>query len=1025
MPENHLLSIFKKPFLYGSLAFLLVFIITQTITYQSFQLLQKNEQQKVQERVLKLKEDFQNVLGQSFAATQTLAFIVDHYGIPDNFDSIAQLLLNGNKKVDALELVNGEGIITHVYPLKNNNVLGLNILKDSIGKAGAITTLERKRYFTAGPIYLNQGGTGFIGRSPLFKEGEFNGFVAAVVRLSTVIDAVQLDSMADNSFSYQLVKVNPDKTEEVYFSSHKISREDAKIVPLSTSQGEWKLYVIHNIEHSYATVIIFFIFGLLLSIVCGILVWLLMRQPYRLTQLVNEKTSLLQESQENYRELIEQASDAILVSDIFGAILETNFVGVEMLGYTNEELKKKNLSEIIHPEDLKNTPLKYAELKKGKSVLSEGRLVRKDGSVFYSEVSAKLLPNKTIQAIIRDVTKRKLVENENQKLVSIIENSQSFIGLATLNGTPIYINDEGKKLVGFPPEKDLSSTTIFDFFPKEFAETTRKEYLPSLFETGIWNMEVPFVNFKTDDIIPVQFSCFLVHDKGTNEPIGIGCVALDLTEHKKSRQEILELQAKMNAAIRIGKIGYWNWCLDSDTVEWSDEMYTIHEVDKNTEVTLQMATDFLHPDDLYIHHESLNRSPEDDQSKPIVYRICLKNNTIKYLLGYSELQFNKKGQPMKFHGTVMDITKNFLAEESLKETREKFTKAFQTNLMGMLMLDEERKVSEANKTAYSILNTTEKKLLGKTVLESGSVKMDESERERLWNKFGQKGALINEELKIHLLNGQTKSLLISMETLIFNDKKNYLVNIIDNSKRKEAEENLEKQYIELKKTNSELDSFVYSASHELRAPLSSILGLIQLILSENIEPNLVLHLNMMEKSVERLDDFIKDIIEYSRNKHVSITLESINFNDLIENSLENLWYLENSHKIKMKVNVDDNIDFVSDSKRISILLNNFISNAIKYHDVSKDSPSIWIDVTTTEKEAIIKIKDNGVGMAEDQLNKIFDMFYRVSSKIMGTGIGLYIVKEILTKLNGTIDVKSALGEGSTFTLKIPNDTARN
>ena len=181
---------------------------------------------------------------------------------------------------------------------------------------------------------------------------------------------------------------------------------------------------------------------------------------------------------------------------------------------------------------------------------------------------------------------------------------------------------------------------------------------------------------------------------------------------------------------------------------------------------------------------------------------------------------------------------------------------------------------------------------------------------------------------------------------------------------------------------------------------------------------------MMEKSIIRLDDFIKDIIEYSRNKHLKVNVETINFTNLIESSIESLWYLENTNKINIEISVNDKVSFVSDSKRISIVLNNFISNAIKYHDIEKKAPSIWLDVTTTKKEAIIIIKDNGLGIEEKEIDNIFNMFYRVSSRIMGSGIGLFIVKEVLTKLNGSMVVESKLGEGSMFTIKIPNESGR-
>ena len=121
-------------------------------------------------------------------------------------------------------------------------------------------------------------------------------------------------------------------------------------------------------------------------------------------------------------------------------------------------------------------------------------------------------------------------------------------------------------------------------------------------------------------------------------------------------------------------------------------------------------------------------------------------------------------------------------------------------------------------------------------------------------------------------------------------------------------------------------------------------------------------------------EYIVDIIEYSRNKHVGIKVEPINFTILIENSMEGLWYLENTKKLSIHTDIKDKAEFWSDRKRVSILLNNFISNAIKYHDLNKDAPSIWINITTSHNEAVVQIKDNGIGMETEQLDKIFDMF---------------------------------------------------
>ena len=127
-------TLFKNPLFVGLIVFFMVFIVTQTITFQRYQLHKQTEKREILQRVSRLKENLQNVLGQSFNVTQTLAFIVNNYGIPNNFDSVAQLLLNSNKYIDALELVNSDGVISHVYPLKGNEVIGLNILNDPDNK---------------------------------------------------------------------------------------------------------------------------------------------------------------------------------------------------------------------------------------------------------------------------------------------------------------------------------------------------------------------------------------------------------------------------------------------------------------------------------------------------------------------------------------------------------------------------------------------------------------------------------------------------------------------------------------------------------------------------------------------------------------------------------------------------------------------------------------------------------------------------------------------------------------------------
>ena len=244
--------------------------------------------------------------------------------------------------------------------------------------------------------------------------------------------------------------------------------------------------------------------------------------------------------------------------------------------------------------------------------------------------------------------------------------------------------------------------------------------------------------------------------------------------------------------------------------------------------------------------------------------------------------------------------------------------------------------------------------------------------------------------------------------------------IVDITVRKRNEEVLKQTNKELKKTNAELDRFVYSASHDLRAPLTSLLGLLNLVELETSDPAILEYASLMERSIKKMDSFIHDIIDYSSNARLQPKWEQIDFDRLIENSMENLRYMPGADTIETKVHMDESHAFHSDPKRLNILFNNLISNSIKYHNFRQENPYIKISTSVSQDVAQISYEDNGIGIQEEHLGKIFDMFYRASDKSNGTGLGLYIVKETIDKLKGSIRVNSVAGRGTSFQITLPN-----
>jgi|GEM_PF-2944574 len=230
---------------------------------------------------------------------------------------------------------------------------------------------------------------------------------------------------------------------------------------------------------------------------------------------------------------------------------------------------------------------------------------------------------------------------------------------------------------------------------------------------------------------------------------------------------------------------------------------------------------------------------------------------------------------------------------------------------------------------------------------------------------------------------------------------------------------LKEKNAELEKANAELDKFVYSSSHELRAPLTSILGLIGIAKMEDPAENQLNYLNLMEQSVNRLDKFIREIVHYSRNSKLEIQKEKIDFHSMIEDIIKDLYYIDGVDKICITTQIHDDISLINDAGRLKVIITNLISNAIRYHNLDNPNPYICIQVKTNREKAVIEVKDNGLGIEKEHLDKVFQMFYRASNHSKGSGIGLYIVKEMLAKLNGTIDLTSEPRQGTVFRVEIP------
>lgn len=223
----------------------------------------------------------------------------------------------------------------------------------------------------------------------------------------------------------------------------------------------------------------------------------------------------------------------------------------------------------------------------------------------------------------------------------------------------------------------------------------------------------------------------------------------------------------------------------------------------------------------------------------------------------------------------------------------------------------------------------------------------------------------------------------------------------------------DEQNRQMLKTNEELDQFVYKTSHDLRAPLNEILHM-----AEQGQEYGEFLFDRMKNQVVLMDEYIREIIDYSRNSRIEVRSVSLHMPTLIEEVWASLDAVPGFNSMEFSADVSQD-RIMSDPDRLKTVIRNLAFNAIKYRDLSKPKSTIRITTGSAPQHYWIKVTDNGIGIDQQHQQKIFEMFYKGTELSKGSGLGLYMVKEMVAKLGGSILVRSERGAGSEFAVNLP------
>jgi PAS domain S-box-containing protein len=462
------------------LVFAILAVLTQLLAYQRYLIFKDGKDQEVIQEANLRKEQLIASLSYSLTATKTLAFIVDRFGVPENFDSVAALILESNKFIDALELTR-RGVITHVSPLKGNEpALGYDIFNDSTRNEEAYKALERKRLHFAGPLRLKQGGTGVVGRLPIFHNGEFFGFSVAIIRLETFIAAAGMDKN-NHQFRYQLSKINPDTGKEEFFIPGPSPDEHGYSFAVEIPDGDWKLYIIpaENFYEIHSGVFIS-ILGLLFSATAGLFAWYLAQQPEKLNRLVQEKAEEVFHLKRNAVTTIERVSDAFISLDRNWRYTYMNKKAGEIFQRDPQSMIGKHIWTEF-PEGV-GQPFYHAYHR----AMKEQRHIHLEEyyAPFDQWFENHIYPSRDgLSIYFRNVTEAKKaaqrIESSEKYYRTLIEKSSDAIVLLDREHKIIYHSPSTERITGYSFEELHSKPSI------EFINPAQKQYFQKTFESII------------------------------------------------------------------------------------------------------------------------------------------------------------------------------------------------------------------------------------------------------------------------------------------------------------------------------------------------------------------------------------------------------------------------------------------------------------------------------------------------------------------------------------------------------------
>lgn len=746
-----------------------------------------------------------------------------------------------------------------------------------------------------------------------------------------------------------------------------------------------------------------------------------------------------------FKALLQNAYDGIVIYDSKGLIQYTSPSVKTLLGYSPADLIGRKGTDFVFKDDVAGVRDTFFALlsKPGKQATYTQRFLHKKGNIIWSEYTlTNHVDNPDIQGVVsnfRIIHEKKVAHEEAEKsrqLLSIItDNIADGIFLGVMGGGFQYVNRAFLELSGYKTLEQLKHVKPHHLFVQTKRWSEIKNQVKR--NKSVRNAQALF-NRKGGENFwgTISLSVF----RNEDQDYFVGSVQ-DISAQKQAEKQLQESRNFLDNVMRTVAAPIFVKDSKHRHVMFNDAFCWFTDLSRK-ELLGKTDYDFFSKEDCDIYWKIDSEVLRTGKVVLNHENITLKDGKVKHMLTVKSRYINDEGEKFVI-GFITDITEIRKREEEIN--------TLNANLMGVMESTQDSIYAIDTRLRYVAFNKNHarmaKLIYGATIQPgSNSTEYLKGTEDEKWVVAELKRALKGEnfvsEQRIHQPRYRDKYIETTYNP-IFNHKNvvtGVAVFVRDITQRKKSEEklkilnddlagqnwklavqeeDLKLTLEELSERNFELDQLMYKTSHDLRSPLSSILGLVNLA---NLDPkNHLLYLNKIEGRIKKLDEFIRSMLNYARVNRGEMEFEEINLKELIQDCIRELDHLDSFNAVKTEINIkNEKIAFKSDPLRIRIIIGNIISNAYKYYNPEVNS-RLKLDVNVNPMAAEIIVSDNGIGIRQEHVKKIFDMFYRATEKSQGSGLGMYIVKQAVDKLRGTIQLTSSFGKGTRIKIVVPNN----